>query len=189
VLGGLQRGDGTPDGGPHVVTRLEEAPVEVERQTFHPVGEHDAYADAVHDHRQVLAQLAEGGGVQASGEHGLGEHVERELDHGLADVQGLAGRPFVDGGGDFTAHDVDVAGYLGAAERRLQLPPFADVFLSGDGDHGLAQQLAHLLEEPALVQAGAEVGEHGADQFGVLHHDRARARLEGDLHQRAVVLT
>lgn len=183
----LELGHGVVDGRPDGVPGGVETAVEGEGQAFHPVGQHDAGADAVHDHGQVVAQSTERRFVQAAGEDGLGEHVEGQFDHGLADVQLMTWYPGVDGGVGLGTHDVDVTGDLRAAERRLELASSAHVVLARRSDDGITEQLAHLLEEAAFVEAGAEVDQHGADERGILDDQSAGAGLERDLDQRAVV--
>ncbi|MBB5792081.1 hypothetical protein AB0E64_39000 [Streptomyces caelestis] len=109
------------------------------------------------------------------------------LIHGLPYVEGLAGLPTVDGCGDLVAHLVDVAGDLVAGEGGLQLMAFVAVCPAGGRDHGVAEELAHLLEEPALGEVGAEVFEHDLDELWVLDDDGSGAGLEDDLDQRSVV--
>jgi hypothetical protein len=83
-------------------------------------------------------------------------HVEAECDHRFAYVEGPAGFPAGDRGRDLGAHDVDVPADLGVGERRLQLAAFADVRPAGGGDDAVAQQLAQLVVEPALVESVPE---------------------------------
>ncbi|WP_240797928.1 hypothetical protein [Streptomyces sp. F001] len=103
VSGCLQFGHRPIDGCPYGIARLGEAAVERQRQSLDPVGQHDARADAVHHHGQVLAQPTERLLVKAAREDGLGEHVEREFDHRLAHIEDVARRPGVDGGGRLAA--------------------------------------------------------------------------------------
>ncbi len=181
--GGLQLVDGGVDGGAYAGPGPVEAAVEGQWQALGPVGQHDPHADVVQHHRQVSAQPAEDGVVEAAGEHRLGQHVEAEPDHRLAYVEGLPGLPAVDRGGHLGAHDVDVPADLGVGERWLHLAATAYVGPAGGSDDTVAQQLAQLVVESALVEGGPQGLEHLVDQGGVLDHDGARPGLQDDLDE------
>jgi hypothetical protein len=187
AVSSAQRVDGVVDGGAHSVARGGEAPVGGQRQAFRPVRQHDPGADAVHHYGQVAAQLVEGVFVDAAREDGRGQHVQTEFDHDLTHIEELAGPPGGSSGGDLLAHQVHIAGDLGVPEGGLQLTAPLDVVGASGGHHAVAEQLAHLLEEAALVEGGGEVDKHAADQSRVIDDDGRLLGLETDLDEGAVV--
>lgn len=72
------------------------------------------------------------------------------------------------------------------AEGRLELASLAYVLGAGGGDDAVAEQLARLPEESALVESGGEVDQHGPDQGRVVDDDGGLAGLEPDLDEWAV---
>jgi hypothetical protein len=69
-------------------------------------------------------------------------------------------------------------------EGRLELAALADMLGARGGDDAVAEQLAHFLEEPALVEGGGDVDQHGPDQGGVVDDDGRLLGLESDLDER-----